>query len=150
MDARPEPSTLLFDIWAIANATRAALNRVLAPSGLSADEFALYSFLCDPGGRSPGELAAMLRLPPTTVSSIVRRLDQRGHIERLAVEADRRSYRIVLSTEGRAVHAAAGEAFVPFLAAVEARLGTHAASTRRALTRLDQVLAELLATDAAD
>ena len=63
--------TLLFDVWVVANSTRAVLDEALRPSGLSAEEFALYSAVRRDGGITPTELASLMALPPTTVSSIV-------------------------------------------------------------------------------
>ena len=42
--------TLLFDVWLLANSTRAVIDGALRPSGLGAEEFALYS-----PGRSRGD-----------------------------------------------------------------------------------------------
>ena len=88
--------TLLFEVWLVANSTRALLDSALRASGLNAEDFALYSALARPGGITPTELAGMMALPPTTVSSIVRRLARRGHVGRTPNPADARSYRIEL------------------------------------------------------
>ena len=50
-------------------------------------------------------------MPPTTMSHFVRALLERGHAVREVVAADRRSYRLALTTAGLRAHAAAGRAF---------------------------------------
>lgn len=115
--------TLLFEVWLVANSTRALLDAALRTSGLNAEDFALYSALARPGGATPTELATMMALPPTTISSIVRRLERRGHICRTPNPADARSYRIELTTSGHDAHMRAGQLFLPVLAHVEASLG---------------------------
>ncbi|MEZ5143596.1 MAG: MarR family transcriptional regulator [Acidimicrobiales bacterium] len=136
----PESTTLLFDLWALANATHAALDEALRDSGLTADEFAVYSVLRRPDGRTPSELAAAMQLPATTVSSVVRRLEQRGHVERATDPTDRRSSRLTLTPAGEAAHARARKAFRPFLARVEAGLGIPVDRARDVLDRIDEAV----------
>lgn len=115
--------TLLFEVWLVASATRALLDRALSTGGLDAGDFALYSVLARPPGATPTELAEIMALPPTTVSSIVRRLERRGHAQRSPNPDDARSYRVELTKSGRDAHAKAGQLFLPVLAQVEANLG---------------------------
>ena len=131
-----DTSTLLFDVWSLAGATRALLDDALADSGLSAEEFALYSLL-HMSGRTPTELATALHVPATTMSSILKRLDRRGHIRRRDHPDDRRSSIIELSPAGRAAHQKAGEAFLPVLERVEAALDRPVADARGALVAID-------------
>lgn len=131
---------MLFDVWSLANSTRAVLGEALVSSGLTADEFALYSLLCAPEGRTPGEVAAMLCLPATTVSSIVRRLEQRGHLHREPSLSDRRSYRIALTADGRATHQRAGAIFLDVLHRVEQHLDRPVEDARRCLRSIDDAV----------
>lgn len=142
----PESTTVLFDVWALANATHAALDRELRDSGLTANELAVYSIVRTPEGRTPTELAEAMQLPPTTVSSLVRRLEQRGHVRRTADPHDGRSSRLSLTDEGEAVLARAARAFRPFLARVEAALGMPVAEVRDVLDRVDQAVRAASAT----
>ena len=50
-------STLLFDLWVVANSTRALLDHALRSTGLTAQEFAVYSAIrrCV-GGVTPSRL----------------------------------------------------------------------------------------------
>lgn len=129
--------TLLFDVWVVANSTRALLDRALRPSGLSAEDFALYSAIRRDNGVTPTELSSLMALPPTTVSSIVARLERRGHVRRAPNPADARSYRIQLTPSGQAAHAAAGELFTPVSATVEAALSIPPVQARDALAAIN-------------
>lgn len=122
MDASDNGHTLLFDVWVVANSTRSLLDQALHSSGLTAEEFALYSALRRDGGVTPTQLAALMALPATTVSSIVARLERRGHLMRVPNPDDGRSYRIQLTTAGQSAHTAAAELFGPVLAEVHAAL----------------------------
>jgi DNA-binding MarR family transcriptional regulator len=128
--------TLLFDVWVVANATRAVLDEALRPSGLSAEEFALYSAVRRDGGITPTELASLMALPPTTVSSIVARLERRGHARRAPNPGDGRSYRIQLTEVGLAAHSAAAGLFAPVLASVESALDVGVAEARAGLAAI--------------
>lgn len=138
--------TLLFDVWVVASSTRALLDRALRASGLSAEEFALYSAIRRDGGITPTELASVMALPPTTVSSAVTRLERRGHVRRAANPADARSYRIELTAAGRAAHTAAAALFAPVLARVEAALSLPPADARAVLAAVNDAV--LTATSA--
>jgi DNA-binding MarR family transcriptional regulator len=129
--------TLLFDVWVVANSTRALLDRALRPSGLSAEEFALYSAIRRDGGITPTDLASLLALPPTTVSSVVARLERRGHVRRDRHPGDGRSYRLRLTAAGQAAHAAAGALFAPVLGRVEAVLSLPPGQARAVLAAID-------------
>ncbi len=128
--------TLLFDMWVAANSARAALDEALRPSGLGAEEFALYSAVRRDGGITPTELASLMALPPTTVSSIVGRLERRGHVRRAPNPGDGRSYRIELTEAGTAAHAAAAGLFAPVLAKVESALGPGVSGARTVLAAI--------------
>lgn len=132
--------TLLFDVWVVANSTRALLDRALRPSGLSAEEFALYSAIRRDDGVTPTELAALMALPPTTMSSIVTRLERRGHARRVPHPADARSYRIQLTAAGRAAHTAAAALFAPVLGRVEATLNYPPDQARAVLAAIDSAV----------
>ena len=81
-----------------------------------------------------------MALPPTTISSIVARLERRGHVLRAPNPADARSYRIQLSDSGRAAHAAAGELLTPVLGRVEAALSIPPGQARDALAAINSAV----------
>ena len=140
MGAGGDGYTLLFDVWVLANSTRAVLDVALRPSGLTAEEFALYSAVRRDGGITPSELASLMALPTTTVSSIVARLERRGHARRAPNPGDGRSYRIRLTGAGMAAHGAAARLFAPVLAKVESALDGGVAETRAGLTAIREAV----------
>ena len=49
VDAVPaEGTNVLFDVWLVSRATTGLLDAALAPTGLTADEFGVYSVLMSP------------------------------------------------------------------------------------------------------
>ena len=115
------------------------------PKG-SAEDFALYSAIRRDGGITPTELASVMALPPTTVSSAVIRLQRRGHVRRAPNPADARSYRLELTAAGQAAHTAAAALFAPVVARVEAAQSLPPADARAVLAAVNAAV--LTATSA--
>ena len=92
---------------------------------------------------TPSELARWVSAPATTVSSYVKRLEQRGHLQRSRNPADGRSYVVALTPAGRQAHRAAGESFLPVLDRVVEALGRREQSVRRALAVLRECVDEV-------
>jgi DNA-binding MarR family transcriptional regulator len=131
-----EGTNVLFDVWLVSRAVTGALDAALAPTGLTADEFGIYSVLTTADSMTPSELARWMSAPPTTVSSYVKRLEARGHIERERNPDDGRSYVLSLTPAGRRAHQAAGARFLPVLDHVVSSLGPKEPGVRRALAAL--------------
>jgi DNA-binding MarR family transcriptional regulator len=143
VDAVPAAGTnVLFDVWLVARAVTGALDTALAPTGLTADEFGVYSVLSSSDVMTPTELARWMAAPPTTVSSYVKRLEGRGHVVRERNPDDGRSYVLRLAPTGRAAHRAGGQAFLPVLQRVVSALGRDEPAVRRALESLRVAIAE--------
>ena len=137
---REDGTTLLLDVWLVSRSTHGLLAEALAPAGLTADEFAVYSMLRGSvEGSTPSELAGWMAAPATTVSSYVKRFEARGHVVRAPNPDDRRSYRLRLTEEGRAAHLAAAQRFAPVLSDVLAAL----AGTDRSEAQVTESLAAL-------
>jgi DNA-binding MarR family transcriptional regulator len=127
---------VLFDVWLVSRATTALLDEALHTSGLDSDEFAVYSVLASTQHMTPTELARWMSAPPTTVSSYVKRFEQRGHIVKTPHPDDGRSYRVSLTPAGRRAHRRAGKLFLPVLATVDEHIGDAASDTHRRLRDL--------------
>ena len=137
VDAVPAAGTnVLFDVWLLSRAVTGALDSALAPTGLTADEFGVYSVLSSSDVMTPTDLARWMAAPPTTVSSYVKRLEGRGHVVRDRNPDDGRSYVLRLTPAGRAAHRAGGQAFLPVLGRVVGALGRDEPAVRRALESL--------------
>jgi DNA-binding MarR family transcriptional regulator len=139
----PGLSNVLFDVWLVSRAVHAVIDDAIRPSGLDADEFAIYSVLASGTAVTPSELADWMAAPPTTVSSYVKRFERRGHVRRVPNPEDRRSYRVELTTTGREAHHAAGALFRPTLDQVDEALEESAGETRQRLLELRRVIDDL-------
>jgi len=62
-----------------------------------------------PAGLTMGELSARLKVSNGNVTGVVERLVGEGLVERTALPTDRRSYKVALTTAGRAAFAAMAE-----------------------------------------
>ena len=103
--------SVLFEVFAASREVGELVATALQGSPLTPEEYAVYSVLFDEGPHAPTELARRTGMPPTSMSHFVRAMRERGHAERAADPADRRSYRIVLTAAGLAAHAEASAAF---------------------------------------
>jgi DNA-binding MarR family transcriptional regulator len=142
-------TNVLFDVWLVSRAATGALDEALAPSGLTADEFGLYSVLTSADTMTPSELARWMSAPLTTVSSSLKRMEERGHLTRARNPDDGRSYVLGLTPEGRRAHQAAGACFLPVLDRVLDALGRGEPQVRGALASLREAL-DRAREDAAD
>jgi MarR family transcriptional regulator, organic hydroperoxide resistance regulator len=82
------------------------LEASLAQLDLVASEQNVLAVLADRRPRAVGELAAETGTRPTTLTSVLDRLERKGLLVRELDQADRRSFRIVLTAAGRRVAAA--------------------------------------------
>jgi len=147
ISTRESATNLLFDTWLVSRAATALLDAALEPSGLTADEFAVYSVLRT-GPLTPTELAEWMAAPLTTVSSYVKRFEARGHVRRVDNPDDRRSYRVTLTAQGRKAHERAGGHFLPVLNQVESALGRSERTVERALEALHDALSRVRSNEA--
>ena len=102
--SRPERRiSLAFDVFAVNQRLGAYLDRALAGTGVRPAEYAVYSLMLEAGPRTPSELAAMLGMPPSTLSTYLAAMLGREDARRIPNPADRRSVRVVLTDRGRSV-----------------------------------------------
>lgn len=128
-EIREEGVDLTFLMWLTARGTAALMDATVAAAGLTGDEFAVYSILAASETTTPSTLSRWMAAPPTTVSSYVKRFETRGHVRREPNPEDRRSYRIILTPAGRAVHRLARDAFQPVSDALVDALGRTSVAT---------------------
>ena len=99
-DAIPAPSVLL----ALQRATHATLHRLtaeLTDLDLTPSEINALANLADGRGRTVSQLAAAVGTRPTTLTSVLDRLDRRGHVTRGPVAGDRRAVLVELTESGQ-------------------------------------------------
>jgi len=136
----PGLGNVLFDTWLVSRAVHSLIDHVIKPSGLDADEFAIYSILSMRNGMTPSELANWMSAPATTVSSYVKRFERREHVHRVPSSQDRRSYQLLLTAVGRAAHQRAGELFETTLGEVDDQLGGRSSELHLQLLELRRVI----------
>jgi MarR family transcriptional regulator, organic hydroperoxide resistance regulator len=96
----PDQSALLA-LQRATHVTLHALGRELASLGLTAAEINVLANLADGRARTVSELGAATGSRPTTVTSVLDRLEGRGHITRGPRPGDRRAVLIELTGTGR-------------------------------------------------
>ena len=124
------------------HATLQVLAAELVDLDLTASEINALANLADGRGRTVSELGAAVGIRPTTLTSVLDRLERRGHISRGARPGDRRVVLIELTASGRAMAGTIREA----IAALETRAlatlpATALAGFRDALDALTEVSA---------
>ena len=87
--ARPRP--LLVDIWAASQLVASVLDRKLMEIGLDPYGWGTLSVIGAFGPVTPSDVAWRTGRPLTTTSDLIRRLVDRGEVERLPNPEDRRS-----------------------------------------------------------
>jgi DNA-binding MarR family transcriptional regulator len=92
---------VLLALQRAAHASAHALAAELASLDLTGSEINALANLADGRGRAVSELAAACGARPTTLTSVLDRLERRGHITRSTREGDRRSVLVELTPAGR-------------------------------------------------
>ena len=133
--------------FAISQQLRALLARALADAPLTADEFAVYSVLFGTGPTTPSRLAADLGMPASTMSHYLRRMAERGHLDRRTNPDDGRSSLVVLTADGRSATEACFPAFGAAITSFRANLGMPEADLLAALTKMSEAIAAASSVD---
>jgi MarR family transcriptional regulator, organic hydroperoxide resistance regulator len=95
-------------LLALQRATHATLHLIateLVNLDLTASEINALANLADGQGRTVSQLGSAVGARPTTLTSVLDRLERRGHITRGTLAGDRRSVLIELTDSGRAAAA---------------------------------------------
>lgn len=130
-----ETGPLVLALHRAAHATLGALQAALADLDLTASEINALANLADGRARSIGELAADTATRPTTLTSVLDRLARRGYIERQLDPADRRSFLVSLTADGRQAAGAARGAADDIERAVLAAISSADLAGFRTVTR---------------
>ena len=92
---------LPFEIGETAHALRRAFDRRAAALGVTRAQWKVLFRLTRTPGLRQVELADMLDVEPITLSRIVDRLEDAGHVERVADPADRRAWRLQVTEKAK-------------------------------------------------
>ena len=121
--ARTGPPTVLFEVFWAHQKRKGLIEQALAGVDLPAEDYPLYVMIGAEGPWTPTGLAERLIMPLTTVIFRFKRLEARGHAERVPNPEDGRSFLIRLTPEGQRLLDEARPVFRDYAEAVEARLG---------------------------
>jgi len=94
---------VLLQMFRTSHAVRELVVRAVEGTGITPDEWAVLSSIAYQGPVSPSELAARLRVPPTTISRHVAGFVESGLAGRIPNPDDGRSYLLELTGDGKAV-----------------------------------------------
>jgi len=139
--------SVLFDIWLLGGLTAGLLDDVLAGTGLSGDDYGMYSLLRRYGPATPTQVHRWTGLRPTTISAHLKRLENRGHVTRSPHPGDGRSHRVGLSRAGEQAYDRATEPFLAAMHDLRTKFVPDARRERLVLEHLDTVLREIAGLD---
>jgi DNA-binding MarR family transcriptional regulator len=94
---------LCFALYRASRALTRAYGPLLAPLGLTYPQYLVFLKLWEQDGLAVSELGGCLALDSGTLTPLLKRLEQRGLIERKRDKADERVVHIFLTDEGRAL-----------------------------------------------
>jgi MarR family transcriptional regulator, organic hydroperoxide resistance regulator len=97
----PSEWSALLALQRATHATLQVLSAELVDLGLTASEINVLANLADGQGRTVSELGVAVGSRPTTLTSVLDRLERRGHITRGARPGDRRVVLIELTSSGQ-------------------------------------------------
>lgn len=139
-------------VFAIGQQLGALLGQTMRTAPLRPSEFAIYSALRLEQPVTPTRLAAVLGMPPTTLSSALRKMTDAGHLDRLPNPDDGRSQLVELTEVGVEVTEACFPAFGAAITAFRDALATEFVTEHELLRVLEgasraiDVAADVLAT----
>lgn len=107
---------------AISQLTGRLMAEHMAGSGLSPSDFAIYSVIHVEERITPSKLAEIVGLPPTSLSYVIRRMEDLGDLRRIANPDDGRSVLLELTGKGHRLTHKAEEGFVRAITAFRAEL----------------------------
>jgi DNA-binding MarR family transcriptional regulator len=117
------PPTILFDVFWTQQKRKLLIETALAGLELPAEDYPMYVLIGAEGPWTPTGLAERLMMPLSTVIFRFKRLEARGHAERVPNPDDGRSFLMQLTPAGQRLLGRARPAFRVYAEAVEARLG---------------------------
>lgn len=92
-----------FSLYSAARATTQAYRALLAPWGLTYPQYLVLAILWHEGDQTIGSLGDAMQLDSGTLSPLVRRLEQAGHVVKARSADDERVVTVNLTESGRAL-----------------------------------------------
>lgn len=101
----PLDGQLGFSLYGAFMAVGRAYKPWLDKLGLTYPQYLVLSVLWEADDQTIGGIATRLDLEPSTITPLVKRLEQAGHVERRRNPADERQVKVLLTEQGRAMRA---------------------------------------------
>jgi DNA-binding MarR family transcriptional regulator len=132
---------LCFALYRASRALIRAYGPLLEPLGLTYPQYLVFLKLWERDGIAVNELGGCLALDSGTLTPLLKRLEQRGLVERRRDQDDERVVKIFLTADGRALRAKAKK--VPTDLAARAGFDLYKAKDLLALQKLRDELTDL-------
>jgi DNA-binding MarR family transcriptional regulator len=143
----PAPDTILLDVFQTNQLRERLIAAALEETDLPPEDYPMYVLVGAEGPWTPTALAERTQMPLSTVLFRLRRLERRGHAERIANPNDQRSYLVRLTRAGERLLGDARPRFRAYAEAVEAELGARRIeSLRRGHAQLRRAIEGVLAS----
>jgi len=104
----PLDGQLCFSLYGAAIAINRAYKPLLDELGLTYPQYLVVAVLTEKDEQTIGEIADRLGLEPSTITPLVKRLEQAGFVARRRNPQDEREVKVTLSTSGKEVFARTG------------------------------------------
>ena len=140
-------TNVLLQVFIVGQLSGELLGRELRETGLSPDHFAVLSVISSIGPITPTALSRVLGMPPTTVSTWIRRLGARRQITRRVNPEDGRSALLEVAPAGSSAIERAQPIFMRLLGEVEEALGARREGVVDGFVELQEVLRMLTARE---
>jgi DNA-binding MarR family transcriptional regulator len=135
------PDTILLDLFRTNQVRERLIEAALDGLELPPEDYPFYVLIGAEGPWTPTALTDRMQMPLSTVLFRVKRLEKRGHAERIPNPDDRRSYLVSLTDEGQKLLRQARPRFRAYAEAVEERLGgERVGELRGGLTELREAI----------
>jgi DNA-binding MarR family transcriptional regulator len=144
---RPRRLSLLFQLYLASSESRRFMSLALRSTGMSGEEYGIYSYFYANGPRTLSQAATDLGYPVTTLASLIAPTVERGDLTRRSHPTDRRARLLELSTPGRDRLEAAIPAFTTAYRALLARLDAAEADTEAIYGALEALRAGIAVTN---
>jgi DNA-binding MarR family transcriptional regulator len=107
-DSIPLDQQLCYTLYATSMAINRAYKPVLDRLGLTYPQYLVISALAEEDGRTIGAIADRLALEPSTITPLVKRLEQADLVDRRRNPHDERQVHVTLTQKGKSLHARSG------------------------------------------
>lgn len=133
---KEEESLLIYETWTLAHSIGSLMEKTLEGAPLNSEDFGFYSAIFENQPVTPAGIAEVAGMPPTTVSSYLNRVLDRGHLIKTRNPDDGRSFLIELTPPGMEV---LHETWLRFLPAQDAVIENLALPEERVIEALREL-----------